>query len=146
MFQKAESKPPIILKKLQANKPSKSEVFNYEQGQGAAGSAPTKQASRPYNQEQADKNRLPFEDSMKIIKKNNPSPNNSVFSNNSMDAGGGGGGNSRNNSFNQPRNLKKQTEDLSSESSSISSVASSDDNNDPGTRLIRMEKLKKKYV
>ncbi len=128
---KAESKPPILLKKLQPRS-NKSDIFSDQV------SAPSKPISRSYNQEQADKNRLPFEDSMKIIKKNNPSPNNSVFSNNSIDAG-----NSRNNSFNQPRNLKKQTEDLSSESSSISSVASSDDN-DPGTRLIRLEKRKKK--
>ena len=72
---------------------------------------------------------------MKIIKKNNPSPNNSAYSNNSIDQRDA-----------KSLNIKKQMEILSpSESSSSSSVASSsDDNNDPGNRLIRIEKLKKK--
>jgi hypothetical protein len=100
--------------------------------------AAAKPVSKSYNQEQGERNRLPFEDSMKIIRKNNPSPNNSVLSQQgSVDAS--------NNNRNNGRNPKKQADELSSESSeSILSGADSDENNDPGTQMIRMEKLKKK--
>ncbi len=116
------------MKSSQLNGNNKSEDFhnksepNINVSSSQAGGGSNKAISKSFNEA---KNRLPFEDSLKIIKSNN--------------------NNSFNNNNDKPKNLIKQRDNLDSgENSSSSSSLESSDDNDPGDRLIRMEKIKKK--
>lgn len=115
----AESRPPV-LRRYAGVKSNKSDD----------GKNNDKSSNRSYNDEKSgNKDRLPFEDSMKIIKKNNNMHNNS-----GVEASSNRG---------NKRYDSKLSNANSDSSSSSSSLASSDDN-DPGNQLVRIEKLKKK--